>query len=110
EHEVLADGQPREDLASLRHVADPQARTLVRGTARDVAVAERNMAAARGQEPDDRLEQRGLAHAVPAHDAHHLALADRYRDVRENPALAVVDVDSVHGQHHVSVLTRPRPR
>jgi len=110
QHEILADGQPGKDLASLWHVADPQARALVRGTARDVAIAERDMAAARRQQPHDRLEQRGLADAVPAHDADHLALAYRDRDVRQNPALAVVDVDSIHGQHHVSVLTRPRPR
>src|SRR3989442_355805 len=110
QHEVLADREPGEDLAALRDVADPQARALVRWTPRDVTILPRDAAASRRQEADDRLEQRGFPHPVPAHDADDLAPADCHANVGQHPALAVVDVDPIHAQHHASAFTWPRPR
>src|SRR5207247_4662191 len=62
EHEVLADGQGREDLTPLGDVADPEPGALVGAAARAVHAAEPDSARAWHVEPDDRLEQGRLPH------------------------------------------------
>src|SRR2546428_9250554 len=110
EHEVLVDGQRGEDVASLRDVADAEPGALVGRPTGNVPAAELDRARARRQEAHDRLEKRRLPAAVAPHDAHDLAVADRQADVRQDPALAIVDVDPVHGEHQAVPRTFPRPR
>src|SRR5438552_10605404 len=110
EHEVLVDGQRGEDVASLRDVADAEPGALVGRPTGNVPAAELDRSRARRQEAHDRLEKRRLPDAVAPHDAHHLAVADRQSDVRQDPALAVVDVDPVDGEHQAVPRTFPRPR
>ena len=75
--QVLRHGQVREDLAPLGHVADPAGGALLGPAPREVGPVEGDAAAARGRSPIMRLEQRGLAHAVPAHEADHAARRHR---------------------------------
>src|SRR5215813_7891094 len=65
--EVLGHAQIRKDLASLGHVADPAGRPLFRSKPGQVDTVERDAPGACREQGDDGLEQRLLAHAVPAH-------------------------------------------
>ena len=56
-----------------------------------------------------RLEQRGLAHAVAAHEADHAARRHLERDIPEHLALAVGHVEAPRSQACGSHRARPRP-
>src|SRR5438132_931756 len=71
--QVLLDGEAREDLAPLRHVADAGARSLVRLRVRQYLLLEGDAAAFRGHQAHQRFQQRGLADAVAAEECGHLA-------------------------------------
>src|SRR5438046_2289925 len=77
---VLLDGQVGEDAAVLRRIADAEPRALVRGQPRDVPALEAHGAAARRQQPHDRVDRRRLAGAVAADQTDGLAGADREGD------------------------------
>src|SRR5437773_12372459 len=64
----------------------------------------------RGTRSPTTVLQGRLPHAVAPHHAHHLAVADRQVDARQDAALAVVDVDPADGQHQAAPRTFPRPR
>ena len=78
--EVLEDGHPREDPASLGGVADADHDELVGSGPRDVLALEDDVATARVEQAADRLEGRRLAGAVRPDQGHDLALLDRERD------------------------------
>jgi hypothetical protein len=74
--EVLAHRHRGEDVLLLRHEGHAQRGDLPRRPALDRAIAQAHGAAVGRQDPRDHLEQRGLAGAVRADDAHDLAPLD----------------------------------
>ena len=99
--QVLLDGEAREDLASLRHVADARrARALGTGRARDVAPAELAPSRSRdGTRPMSVSQQRGLADAVAAEQRASRGPAAPRSEVAQDVAAAVVLVEPGHRQH-----------
>src|SRR5262245_18704998 len=106
--EVLANGQIAEDAALLRHVADPEASDS-KGREPDQRLpSQRDLLGTRRDEPDDALERRGLAGAVPAQQAHDLTLGDLEREIVEDVAVAVVrvDPDDLEEPHQYALFDR----
>src|SRR4029079_11353078 len=64
--EILLDRERLEDIALLRHPADPGVGALVGAHGGDVAGLERDRPADEARDADDRIDQGGLAHAVAA--------------------------------------------
>ena len=81
--------QRAEDVALLRHPADAGMRALVRPQAGDVAAVETDAAADVAGDADDRIDQRGLAHAVAAEQRQRLALGEAEADIRQHHGLAI---------------------
>src|SRR5262245_96337 len=105
--EVLLDRERLEDVALLRHPADAGMRALVGPQRRDVAAVDRDAA---GDEPghaDDRVDQRGLAHAVASEQGERLPLGERERDRIEHDGLAVARGQPVDGEE---IRHRATPR
>jgi len=94
--EVLLDGERFEDVAFLRHPADPGMRALIRPQPGDVGAVERDAAAEIAGHPDNGVDQRGLAHAVAAKQRQRLAFGERQRDVRQHHGLAVAGAKAVY--------------
>src|SRR5688572_8049117 len=88
--EVLFHGEAREDLAALRYVAQACLGSEVRGGARELTVLERDLAAPRGHEAHQRLEERRLAHAVPAEERGHFAGGYLEAHISKDVAAAVI--------------------
>ncbi len=99
ESQVLFDGEPRKDLASLRDVPEAEARALVRRESRHVGAVEADRAGARRQQSREALEQRRLAHAVAAEDRRDSAGRRLERDVAQRVAAAVILVEAGNRQH-----------
>src|SRR5258708_24038294 len=95
--QVLLDGERFEDVALLRDPADAEHRALLRWQSRDVAAAERDAAATIAGDADDRVHQRGLAHAIAAEQSERLAFIEPERDVRHHDAFAIAGADPLHG-------------
>jgi len=96
---VLEHGHAREDHAALRHVGDAVGDALVAFHAGDLGAVDGDAAAARGQDAHQRLEQRGLAHAVAAHYRDDLLLADLEAEVVDHLALAVTGCEIADFEH-----------
>src|SRR5688572_25657522 len=94
--QVLFHREAREDLAPLRHVAQAGARTLVGFRLHQVELVEPDVAAARGHEAHQGLEQRGLAHAVATEQRGHLARRKLEAHVAQDVAAAVVLIESLN--------------
>src|SRR6185295_969112 len=97
--QILLDRQQRKNLAALRHEADSGPRALVRFEAGDVMTLQRDRTARYRVLPDHRAQQRGLADAVAAEHAGHLARLGRQRDAAQRLRRAVVEADVVDLQH-----------
>ena len=98
-HQILHDRQRREDPAPLRHQTEPERHGPVRGPGGDVPVLEEDLPAPWPREADDGSDEGGLAHAVPAEDAHDLAALHAQGDALQHVAVAVVGVDVAHLEH-----------
>ena len=79
EAQIVADGQAGKDAASLRHISDARASAPVRRILGDRGTLEPDLARGRGQDADQRAQQRRLAHAVMTQNSYELALADIQR-------------------------------
>ena len=97
--EIFLHRQQRKDLAALRHEADAAPRALVGFQPGDVVAVERDRAARNRVLADHRAQQRGLADAVAAEHAGHLARLGRQRDAAQRLRRAVVKADIVDLQH-----------
>src|SRR5262245_60162696 len=97
--EGLGHAQIRKDLASLGHVADPAGRPLFRSKPSQVDAVERDAPGACRQESHDGLEQRGLAHAAPAYEAHDATCGHVEGHIPQHLALAVGDVEVADLKH-----------
>ena len=102
EAQILLRGQAGQDAAALRHIADAEAAALMRGPLRDVDAVDHDAAAGRRQQTHDRLQQRGLAHAVVADDAERLALAQLERDAAQHRNMAIAGVQIGDRQEKVA--------
>ena len=102
DHEVLADGQIGENVASLRHIADASPATPERGPGDDVPAVGDDASTARAEQADEATQQRGLAGAVPAEQRQALALLHVERHAAQALCAAVMMIQSldceIHGQ------------
>ncbi|MCY1376143.1 hypothetical protein D9M69_636130 [compost metagenome] len=83
-----------EDAATFGHVGDALARDLEGGGARHGPALDEHATATGFDDAHERLEQGGLAHAVAAHQADGLALADGEVHAAQDVAGAVVGVQA----------------
>src|SRR5262249_52221704 len=97
--EVLAHRQARKNAALLRHETEAEPRHRIGRQRRDIAVAVANAAGARLEIAHDGEDGRGLARAVAAEQADHLALPHRERDPVQDVAVAVIGVDVLEIKH-----------
>jgi hypothetical protein len=102
--QVLLHREAGEDLAALRHEAHAGARALVGRPAVDRLAVELDAAALDGHQAHDRLQQRGLAHAVAPEQHADLAERGREADVAQDVRAAVVLVDVLYREHVVFFL------
>ena len=98
EQQVLLHGQPGEDMAALRHVADAEPHHVAGGHLRQVAVAEPHLARRPRHQPHQGPQGRGLAGAVGADQADRLARLDGEADRRDRRHAAVPDGEVADGQ------------
>ena len=98
---ILGDREAREHVLRLRHEADAPRDEFVGTQIRDVLPFERELAGVDVHEAEQRLEQRGLAGAVRADDAHDLAVVQC-----ERGAVQDVDARQVAGDQIVGVEQR----
>src|SRR5262245_47570604 len=97
--EILLHGEQRKNLAALRHVGDAAAGPLVGFQAGNVRFVEMNGPAAHMMVAGQRAQQAGLAHAVAAEHAGHLAGLGAKLDAAQRLRGAVVEIDSSHVEH-----------
>ena len=80
EAQVLERGQPGQDAAALRHVADAEPAPVVRLHPRDVDAVDRDPAGGNRHQADQRFEKGGLADTVVADDPDRFARMKLERD------------------------------
>ncbi len=93
EEQVLLDGHEGKDVPALRDVRDPAAEQFGRGLVRHVLAGEADSPLTDGQEPEERLEDRGFTSAVGADDRDDLPGLDSQRHAPEDLHLPVTGVD-----------------
>jgi hypothetical protein len=112
QHQVLAHRELGNDLPPLGHIADATPGPLVRRHGGQLPILQLHRSRALPQQPDDGLEQGGLAHAIAPDQTHHLARAHAHVDVAQDVALAVIDVQPTHfkqvASHAASWVSLPR--
>ncbi len=98
EHHAL-DGEGEGRHVHLRHIGD-QARALAQRNGGERAAADRDLAVPGREDPEQGLEQRGLAAAVGAEQRQHLALRERHVEPAPDHAIAVADGEVAPGERH----------
>ena len=89
----------RKNLASLRHVSDAEPGPLLGGALEQIDSLEGDAAGGRRQQTHDAFEERRLAHAVAAHQAHARAGGDGKIHVPQGVAAAVELIEGFDCQH-----------
>ena len=92
-----------EQAAALRHVGDAAARNLGRRPARERLVAQRDAAAGRCTDADQRLEQGRLARTIAAEQRHDFVVVQLETHVAQDVALAVERVHALDAQQHAGL-------
>ena len=95
-HDIFLDAHSAEDRGFLRQVTEPQDRAAVHWQAGDVLPIEEDAAAVGLHQSHDGIEAGGLARAVGAEEADHLAAMDVERDVVKHRAAVVRLGDRAH--------------
>src|SRR6266446_9193858 len=103
---VLFHRQRAEDIALLRHPADARPRPLVRPHLRDIPPAKADGSSEAAGNPDNRIDQRGLAGAVAPQERQHLAFRKAQRHAGQYHRFAVAGAQALDAQQ----LTHRRPR
>src|SRR5215831_18700494 len=98
----------REDLTALRYITNPEARPRLGRQAAKIVAVEDNLPRGRRQQPHQAFEQRGLAHAVAAHDASARSGRHRQIHVPQRVAAAVrlieaADLEQAHAPKYTSM-------
>ncbi len=107
---VLFHGQRGEDHAALGHVGNALGHAPEALVLRDVLAGHGDLAALGGHDAHQAFEQRGLAHAVAAHDGHGFVLAALEADAVQRLALAIGHVQILDLQHVNSLCVPQWPR
>src|SRR5262249_55241941 len=102
--EIFLDREQRKDLATLRHIGDAATRAVGRLERGDVLAVEADAPAADRLLAGECIEQAGLADAVTAEHAGHLAGLGDERHRAQRLRCAVMQVDGPGFKHHY----RPR--
>ena len=97
--EILLDGEQRKDVAALRHIGDAAARPLIGPQRRDIGAFPPDRAGRHRMLADERAQQAGLADAVAAEHAGHLAGLGVQRDGAQRLGGAVIKVDRSGVEH-----------
>src|SRR5258707_4274094 len=97
--EIFLHRQQRKNLASVRHQTDALSRPLIGPETRDVDAVEGDRTAGDGILADHRAQQAGLADAVAAEHARHLARFSRERDAAQRLGGAVIEADILYFEH-----------
>jgi hypothetical protein len=92
-HDVLEDGQRREQRHVLERAGDADLDDLVGGDAQEVPLVERDLAGVGLVQPADDVEEGGLAGPVGADQGADLALLDGEREAVERHDAAEPDPD-----------------
>src|SRR5216683_2894607 len=100
--QIVVNRKAGENLAPLRHIAEPESRPAIGFGRRHVVIVKAYMSAGRRQKAHQRLEQRGLAHAVMAENSDELALIDGEADPVEDRNAAVAGAQPCHIEHHAA--------
>src|SRR5215813_13011149 len=90
----------------LRHVAKQSRQVLWRPSVDGIAVCH-NSAAQRGDEPQDRLEERGLADAVRTQKTKHLAGVERKAYVFADQMATISESEILYAELHCDLTPRP---
>src|SRR4051794_28712289 len=102
--EIFLDREQRKDLAALRHISDAAARAVGGLERSDILAVKADAATADRLLARERIEQAGLADAVAAEHAGHLAGLGDERDRAQRLCGAVMQIDGLGFKHHY----RPR--
>ena len=97
--QIFLHRQMRKNFASLRHVADAEPGALLGGALEQIASVEGDAAGARRLQAHDAFQQRGLAHAVAAHQAHARTGGHGKIHIPQRVAAAVELVEGFDRQH-----------
>src|SRR5207249_6430407 len=108
ELEVLAHRHAGKEPAPFRHDGDAVVAVTVRRETRHVAPVEAQRAAVDTVQAGERIDERRLAGAVRADDAHRLAFANGERYVHDGSGRAVRDPDALDFKHALYPDTPPR--
>ena len=96
--EVFLDRERFENIALLRHPADPGMGPLIGPQPGDIGAVERDAAAEITGHADDGIDQRRIAHAVAAKQRQRLAFGERQRNVRQHHRFTVAGAKAVDGK------------
>ena len=107
--DVFLDRQPAEDRGFLRQIADAEARAAIHRQLRDVVTVELDRAVIGRDEAGDHVEAGGLAGAVGAQQAHHLAAPKRQAHRAHDGALAEAFADAMDDET-LAALDQARQR
>ena len=97
--QILLHRQVRKDLAALRHVSDADPGALFGAALQQIDSVESDAAGSRRQQAHDAFEQRRLAHAIAAHQAHERAGGHGKIDIPQGVAAAVELIEAFDRQH-----------
>ena len=99
--EILFHRQLGEQPAPLGHIGDAALRHFMGRQCGEICVVQHHPPRARPHQAHDCLQRRGLAGAVAAQQAQHLARREFERHAAQHLHMAVVAVDVVDAQRHV---------
>ena len=115
--EIFLDGQVGEDAAVFRHEREPAARDRRGPRTCDVATVELDAAGARTHQAHQGAQQRRLAHAVAAEQAHGLARHYAEIDPAQDMARPIISIERLRAQrrrrrraHDAASALAKRPR
>ena len=99
--QVFLDREMRKNLAPLRNISDADTRAFLGAAFQEVSALESDAARGRRKQPHDAFQQRGLAHAVAAHQAHARARRHRQVHIPQGVAATVELIECLDRQHAV---------
>ena len=91
---VVTDGEIGKDPTPLRHIADSEMCPVARSLPREVESPKDDRAIGGGDDTHDRLEQRGLSHAIVPKNADDLRLVHREIDAVQNGHTPVAGIQA----------------
>src|SRR6185437_4513100 len=100
--QILAHGQPAENLAALRNLRDAGEHARARAHAVDALAVEHDLAAAQRDDAGDRLDEGRFARAIGADQRDDLGIADGQIDLVNDVDRFIAGRDAPQLQHHAA--------